>query len=259
MARTFQATESRDLETVLERLPETEAYVGRTVGRVRPFIDLPPGAPVLDLGAAQGAAATAYTRAGFTTYGVEPFEPAIAISDQLQERTGVPLKLVHGWGEALPYEDESFQFVHANSVMEHVDDPWQVFREVHRTLRPGGGFLFGTTSSLGLRQSEIGRFPLFAWYPPRAQRAIMDWAVRERPWLVGHTTRPAIHWFRHHEVRLALTAIGFTRIVDRWTMRSASQEFSGPKKVLVDVLAHSSAARRGADIVVHGLEYLAVK
>jgi len=110
-----------------------------------------------------------------------------------------------------------------------------------------------------LKQYEIGRFPLFAWYPPRAQRAIMAWAARDRPWLVGYTTRPAIHWFRHPEVRLALSAIGFRRIVDRWMMRSQSGELSGARELVVSTAARSSAARLVADVVLGGLEYLAIK
>jgi SAM-dependent methyltransferase len=259
MARKFQATESRDVDTVLEKLPEVEAYVRRIVARMRPFMALPAGAAVLDLGAAQGASAVAYIRAGFVAWGVEPWEPAIEVSRELTARTGVQLEILHGVGEALPFADESFDFVHANSVMEHVDDPWQVFREVYRTLRPGGGFLFGTNSSMGLRQSEIGRFPLFAWYPQRAQRAIMAWAVRERPWLVGYTTRPAIHWFRHRDVKVALSAIGFTRVVDRWAIRSRSGELSGPKKLVVDGAASSTALRLAADALLGGLQYLAIK
>lgn len=40
--------------------------------------------------------------------------------------------------QALPFDDERFDVVIANHVLEHVDDDLAAFREVHRVLRPGG-------------------------------------------------------------------------------------------------------------------------
>ncbi len=259
MAKQLEATESKGLEEALQRLPEMEAWVQRLLGRVRPFMDLPPGALVLDLGAAQGVTVVAFKRAGFESFGVEPFEPAIAVGRQLSERTGVPFETRHGVGEALPYEDASFDFVHAYSVMEHVDDPEQVFREVYRVLRPAGGFFFETTSALSPKQGEIARFPLFPWYPARTQRAIMMWAARERPWLVGGTTRPAIHWFKHRAVKRSLSAVGFQSIVDRWTLHAESGELCGARQLLVRVASRHQTIRLIGDIRISGLGYLAVK
>ena len=51
---------------------------------------------------------------------------------------------VIGLGNNLPFKAESLDLVSANMVMEHVDDPPQVFKEVNRVLRPGGRFIFHT-------------------------------------------------------------------------------------------------------------------
>ncbi|HET9216319.1 MAG TPA: class I SAM-dependent methyltransferase [Terriglobia bacterium] len=46
----------------------------------------------------------------------------------------------------LPLESESVDIVMARSVMEHVDNPQKVYREIHRILKPGGSFVFLTAN-----------------------------------------------------------------------------------------------------------------
>jgi SAM-dependent methyltransferase len=42
-----------------------------------------------------------------------------------------------------PFDDNSFEVVYANSVLEHVKDLPQVMRELHRILEPGGKLVGG--------------------------------------------------------------------------------------------------------------------
>lgn len=44
----------------------------------------------------------------------------------------------------IPYEDRRFDVVVSDNVLEHLVAPAEVFREVHRVLRPGGRFVFKT-------------------------------------------------------------------------------------------------------------------
>jgi SAM-dependent methyltransferase len=253
------ATEDRDLETALAELPTAEAFVGRLVARFSPFMPLSTGATVLDIGAAQGVIAAAYALAGFTVCGVEPWPPALETSVELAARADVRYDIRHAYGEQLPFDDESVDLVHAYSVLEHVDDPLQVFREAFRVLRPGGGLFFYTTSVLSPRQNEIAGFPAFPWYPRRLQRAIMSWVVDHRPDLVGGTTRPAIHWFRQRDTRLALRAIGFSRIVNKFEFRAASGEYRGARQLAMRAAAVNPVVRLAGDIATGYTEYLAIK
>lgn len=254
-----QATERNDLDAALARLPEMDDYVDRFLHRVEPHHPIAPGARVLDLGAAQGVAVTAFLRAGYDARGVEPWKPAIAVSREVARHIGIDADIRYGWGEDLPFAADSFDLVFANSVLEHVTDPALVFAEAHRVLRRGGAFFFSTSSALSPRQVEIARFPLFPWYPPVVQRAIMDWAKERRPWLIGGTSMPAYHWFRHRWVRRTLAAIGFRGLVDRWQLRHGPREQLGWRLVALRACRANRGLRLVGDVVVPGMEYLAVK
>ena len=45
---------------------------------------------------------------------------------------------------ALPYQDNQFDLVFSDNVLEHLASPGEVFREIFRVLRPDGHFLFKT-------------------------------------------------------------------------------------------------------------------
>ena len=44
----------------------------------------------------------------------------------------------------LPFPDSSFDIVFSDNLMEHVDAPINIYKEVRRVLKPGGFFLFKT-------------------------------------------------------------------------------------------------------------------
>ena len=58
--------------------------------------------------------------------------------------------------EAIPYEDESFDTVFCDNVLEHLLDPQLAFREVSRVLRKGGRFL-GKTPNRNHYMPQIAR------------------------------------------------------------------------------------------------------
>lgn len=57
--------------------------------------------------------------------------------------------------EALTFVDASFDLVVTQDVMEHILDPGAAFREIARTLRPGGAHVFTTPLVNKHRPSEI--------------------------------------------------------------------------------------------------------
>jgi SAM-dependent methyltransferase len=230
------------------------------MARLRPWLELHPGDRVLDVGAAQGVTVAAFRRAGFDARGVEPFAPARETAGRLQELTGVPLDIRAGYAEDLPFDEGYFRYVHAISLLEHVDDPVGALREAYRVLEPGGGIYLKTGGVLNpFRQGEIDGFPLFPWYPRPLQRRIMYWARDHRPHLVGHTPRPAIHFFHHRELRGWFRDVGYRTVVDRWDMHSLSGEHSGLTRAMVHLSHKHRVMRFLGNVYTGGLEYLAIK
>lgn len=93
---------------------------------------------VLDVGCGAGSVAKAVKRErpDLDVAGCDVSRSAIAIAEGSAE--GVDFRLARA--EKLPFVDGQFDFVWIFDVLEHVEKPEQVLREVARVLRPGGGF-----------------------------------------------------------------------------------------------------------------------
>jgi 2-polyprenyl-3-methyl-5-hydroxy-6-metoxy-1,4-benzoquinol methylase len=72
-----------------------------------------------------------------TAVGIDADLPSLRKHRTLQNR-------VFGDIGRLPFRDQSFDLITANMVIEHVQDPDGLLREVHRALPPNGIFLFHT-------------------------------------------------------------------------------------------------------------------
>jgi ubiquinone/menaquinone biosynthesis C-methylase UbiE len=64
----------------------------------------------------------------------------------LKAHTGLTAKFCANLTQ-IPFRDNSFDVITANMVVEHLDQPEAVFRQVHRLLSPGGIFVFHTTNA----------------------------------------------------------------------------------------------------------------
>ncbi len=64
-------------------------------------------------------------------------------------------------GEAIPYSDESFDFIYSFEVMEHVQDPHKVMEEIYRLLKPCGCAYIATCNYDSFYEGHYARF----WNP----------------------------------------------------------------------------------------------
>jgi len=94
---------------------------------------------VLDVGcgAGQVAKAVKHARPDVDVCGCDISRSALAAA-ATPDSGGVDFRIASA--ERLPFADGEVDFVWIFDVLEHVDDPEMVLREVHRVLKPGGGF-----------------------------------------------------------------------------------------------------------------------
>jgi ubiquinone/menaquinone biosynthesis C-methylase UbiE len=252
------ATEQQSFEEILNSLPAKRKWAEVKFSRLDRVVALPDHARVLEVGAAAGTFIVACSQLGYQCEGIEPWADARLNAIKLSEHLGIPIHVMDGTAESIPYDDNTFDVVHASSVIEHVLDVDIAFQEIYRVLKPGGVFWFNAASAMCPRQGEIRGFPLFGWYPDSLKLKIMNWVKDAKPHLVGFTKTPAINWFTPSKARTLLQNHGFKQVYDRWDLRGIN-EGGRVHELVLRVIRSTKFAKTLADIVASGCSYAAIK
>src|SRR3989344_4852177 len=135
------AEEITDALLSWERAGEQLSDLENTLGKVR-------GKKLLDVGSGYGLFLTLSLLKGAKSIGLEPaknrsYTLTSEVSKEILERAGFSKKLVKtGFGEKLPFRDNSFDLAVSFYTLEHVQSVGQVIKEATRVLKPGGYIFF---------------------------------------------------------------------------------------------------------------------
>jgi ubiquinone/menaquinone biosynthesis C-methylase UbiE len=127
---------------LLDAIPAAAVASFAGVGHYLDLAALEPGEEVLDLGSGSGTdvfcAAVLVGEAG-RVVGVDITDEQLKKAARLREQVGLSqVELVEAHIEELPFEDESFDAVLSNGVINLSPVKGRVFAEAARVLRPGG-------------------------------------------------------------------------------------------------------------------------
>jgi 2-polyprenyl-3-methyl-5-hydroxy-6-metoxy-1,4-benzoquinol methylase len=147
-----------------------------------------------------------------------------ALLQEAQTRLGVK-NLVVGNAAHAPFRSSSFDWVVAEQVIEHLEDPHRFLEEAHRLLRDDGGLFLSTPNRLfslaGIRKPRRALLGLLGWSygDPTHHREYFPW---ELPRLVSACNRfhilrfsPEIYFQRLPAPLSSLMARGFSIVAKR--------------------------------------------
>ena len=203
--------------------PLQDAVIGRIAGRRR--------GRVLDVGTESGYLALRLAAQGFEA------EACDCLPEPTSDLEGKVVYQQCDLNVGLPYPDASFDYVVCLEVIEHLDDPFALCRELRRVLRTDGQLFVSTPNILCLR-SRIrflldGSFLYFDWPP-------IEWHRR--------MSRPSVHVhpIRYHELEYYLLQAGL-HVREAFTnMRSESWKWARPLIWLIRSYARHRTARSRA-------------
>lgn len=118
---------------------------------------LQPGMSILDIGSGPGTITldlATIVAPGVVT-GIEPVEGPLGVArDEAVRRGDATTRFELADVFDLPYDDDSFDVVHAHQVLQHLTDPVRALTEMARVCRPGGW--------IAARDAD---YAAMTWYP----------------------------------------------------------------------------------------------
>ncbi len=146
-----------------ERSDSTLRAIARSIllgsGPNDPKFDLSVSRRMLDIGCGSGAKLREMKRKGWDVAGVEISAKACAIANRHR------LSVSHGTLAEIGFSSESFDYVRSNHSFEHLVNPRETLKEIHRICKPDALILLGVPNTDSFAFKVFGKYWYFLGVP----------------------------------------------------------------------------------------------
>jgi ubiquinone/menaquinone biosynthesis C-methylase UbiE len=141
LAPTYDDLRGHEVDYVLTSASRGREMIEMFLNRALEFFPIPGNQSALDIGCGTGAGLQVLARKYQTVVGIDPSLPDLILSRKALETAGISnFQLVQAYGQQVPFPDQSFDYINALNVLEHVFDLESVLTEIRRLLRSKGVF-----------------------------------------------------------------------------------------------------------------------
>ncbi len=157
------------------------------------------GEAVLDVGCGLGNDTARFARSGAKVTGIDIAPRAIELARANFAQRGLDGRFLLMDGEAMGFDDGSFDFVYCHTVLHFTPHPERMIEEIHRVLKPGGTALLMAVN----------------------RRSWMRLMHRLAKVEIDHLKAPTFHWLGRAELEAMARPFARTRVVvERFPVRT---------------------------------------
>jgi ubiquinone/menaquinone biosynthesis C-methylase UbiE len=178
IARWYEKTTVKDME-------EFRLLAARIAGTV------PAGGAILEIAPGPGFLSVELARRGFSVTGLDISRTFVQLARANAEKAGVAARFERGDVAAIPFADESFDFLVCRAAFKNFADPTGALREMRRVLRRGGrGMIIDMRRDASM--DEIDRYVDglgVSWLDGVFTKFVFRHMLLRRAWTVADMTR----------------------------------------------------------------------
>jgi ubiquinone/menaquinone biosynthesis C-methylase UbiE len=166
---------------------------------------------ILDVGAGKGRFMIECMKRGVDVSGIEYNPHYIQLANKQAEEMGLKLDLIEGRAEAMPYSDESFDFLNFSEVIEHVQDPEQVLCEAHRVLKHHGKAYLSVPNRFAIKDQHYHLY-FVNWMPRSWGESLIRLLGKDKndSGSAGRQKLSEMHYYTYGTIKKSLERAGFS-------------------------------------------------